>query len=79
MPPDMREELKREAQISDRSMNTVILRRLQESFGQEKKGYRVTEPDRSAYYAMSEIERTLFAMLKQLPLDKQMALLALLK
>lgn len=79
MPPEMRDELKREALIKDRSMNTVILRRLQESFGHEKKGHRVEQPDRTDYYTMSEMERTLFALLKRLPMEKQVALMTLLK
>lgn len=79
LPSELREEIKREADISSRSMNSVILSRLLGSYGKEKKAHKVEEPARSMYYALSETEQTLFALLKKLPIERQLALITLLK
>lgn len=79
MPISLREELKREATVSDRSMNTVILSRLKGSVDKSKKDSLHDQPGMAEYYALNEIERSLFTILKRLPLEKQMALMTLLK
>lgn len=77
MPKDLHEWIKRESDITGRSMNTVILTRLKQSYMGEKTSLRIEQPTRD-YYALSDTEKTIFAMIKKLPTDKQLALLALL-
>lgn len=79
LPAQLREELRREAEITDRSMNTVILRRIQGSYKTEKLTTYAKEPAVSDYYSLNETERTLFALLKKLSAERQLALISLLK
>lgn len=74
----LHEEIKREADITGRSMNTVILMRLHHSYDGENAPTKVEDSARS-YYTMSDTEKMIFAMIKKLPTDKQLALLSLLK
>lgn len=82
MPKSMRTEAKRESELTERSMNTVLLRHIQRSMGLDKSPgthHKAEESSPPDYYMLNENERTLFVMLKKLSSEKQLALLTLLK
>lgn len=86
MPPDLKRELLDRARAAGRSLNQELLVRLRASLAGDiaaglRDGYTVEEP-RSVYtssVSTSEAERLLLIEFRQLPADKQLALLALIK
>ncbi len=85
MHPDLKERLIRESKISGRSLNTEIINRLQTSLDAAPPYAAMTigiaEPGQgsSNTVQLSDHERQLLTEFKRLPVEKQLALLSLLK
>lgn len=83
MPPELKARIEKEAKLNGRSLNMEIMDRLQRSLVQQDdvkiSGYKVSEPSAAKNDAMSDLERQLLAVLRRLPLEKQLALVTLLQ
>lgn len=83
MPEELLHELRREADLNGRSVNSEILTRLQLTLAQQAKllqtGHRIEDPAAAEYRAMSDMERALLNIAKKLSPEKQLALISLFK
>ena len=83
MPESMLRQLRIDAELNGRSVNSEILTRLHLSLAQQERlmheSPRVEDPNRAAYRAMSDTERALLKILRSLSAEKQLALISLFK
>lgn len=80
MPADLKDRLDREAKISGRSLNTEIVMRLSESLlPADARKLQAKSPVASYGPEMSDTERQLFSLFRRMAVEKQLALLSLLK
>lgn len=82
LPLELRDRLQREANLNNRSVNTEILYRIQTSLDQQerilKKQLKAAEPG-TPYTIATDTERTILAIFRKLPPEKQLALISLFK
>ena len=83
MPPELRDQVSREAKINGRSLNGEIVDRLKKSLERPihaASGHKVEEPQVGAYGNapnITDTERQLLTIFRRLPVEKQLALLSL--
>lgn len=81
MPADLKGTLEREAKINNRSLNSEIVERLQRSLGRPASGTLYAAATAAPDYAnnLSDSERQFLGVFRRLPVEKQLALLALFR
>lgn len=83
MPAELKERIDREAKINGRSLNTEIVIRLKSSLDARatlpKNAYTAEQQQGSYAQELNDIERQLLNVFRRMPVDKQLALLSLLK
>jgi hypothetical protein len=84
MPTELKETLEREAKINNRSLNSELVERLQRSLerqtGAADAPYAAAQARPADYAsAMSDSERQFLGVFRRLPVEKQLALLALFR
>lgn len=80
MPPELREQLEKEAGISGRSLNAEVVARLKMALSRPRQAYRAgVEQEVATYGEMTDAERELLAIFRRWPAAKQLALLSLFK
>jgi hypothetical protein len=80
MPPDLKEDLEKQAKSTGRSLNSEIVERLKGSLTAGGGG-NIVEQNKAAYQIShtSESELQLLAIFRKLPIEKQLALISLFK
>jgi hypothetical protein len=83
LPEELMRDLRIDATLNGRSLNSEILTRLQLSLEQQarlmKESPRLEEPARAEYRGMSDTERQLFDIVRHLSAERQLALISLFK
>lgn len=84
MPSELKELLEREAKINNRSLNSEVVERLQRSLERQAAGTAANyaaAPSTKGDYAntLNDTERQFLGVVRRLPVEKQLALLALLR
>lgn len=80
MPTELKDRLMRTAKSNGRSLNSELIARLWASLKDEPTALGTAEPRAPAYRAdISETEQWLIDLYSRLPVEKQLALIALLK
>lgn len=78
MPPELRQELEKQAELRGRSLHAEILARVRETLvPRARRSTQVEQP--SADYVASDIEQKMLVVFRRLTPEKQLALLSLFK
>ena len=81
MPEELKQQLEKESKINGRSLNAEIVNRLKTSLEKQASGHRVSEPGGTGYQLpeLTDAERQLLGIFRNMPPTKQLALISLFK
>lgn len=79
LPKELKQSLRKVARDNDRSLNAEIVQRLRQSMEAPRRRHRLEDPGAPEYNALTDQDRAILKVFGQLSLEKQLALLSLLK
>lgn len=87
MPPELKDRLQNAAELNGRSLNMEIVHRLVASLEQPSTAVMenvnapmaANEPAREYTVPLTELEKSLLAVFRRMPVEKQLALISLFK